>query len=450
MSRFIWMVLLAIGLGTKRHWHILFAILLGSVLGAFCQGEAFKPLIEVLEVVGQAFMRLINMLILPLVVSSLIVGVTGLRDSRQLGRLSGKVFGWFALFMVSGAVIGMILALLLEPGTNLRVAFADASHPIHTLAQHLPHELIKATQTPPSVKELILGLIPANPIQALANMQLVPVVMFSLLFATALNVLGDSVKTVTQFFEGLYLTSMKLTDWIFVAAVPGVFALSFIAVATTGSQLFELLAPYMLCMTIGLLLILFALIPLVLWFGARINFVQFYKALSEAMMVAFGTASGSATLPVSMACCEKRAGISSRIASFVLPTGASINKLGTTLFEVVAVLFLIQAFGLALSTKALVLIFVFAIFASIATPAVPSAGLLTLAIVINALGDNYSVLSTAIALLWPLDRLLDMLRTVTGVVASCAVAALVSDSEGELNRDLLEGKEPWKNVFGAN
>jgi Na+/H+-dicarboxylate symporter len=442
------MVLLAIGLGTKRHWHMLFAILLGGVFGALCQGPAFEPLVHVLEVVGQLFMRMISMIIVPLVVSSLVVGVTGLRDSRQLGRLSSKVFFWFSLFMVVGASLGIGLALLLEPGNNLREALLNPASSVHALTQHLPHELGQSTKTPPSIKELLLGMIPANPIQALASMQMVPIVVFSLLFATALNSLGDSVKTVTQFFEGLYLASMKLTDWIFIAAVPGVFSLAFIAVSTAGVELFHLLLPYVLCMTIGLLTILFVFIPLVLWLGARINFVQFYKALSEAMMVAFGTASGSATLPVSIACCEKRAGISGRIASFVLPTGASINKIGTTLFEAVAVIFLIQSFGLELSLQTVGIVFVFSIFASIATPAVPSAGLLTLAIVINAMGDAYAPLSAGIALLWPLDRVLDMLRTVTGVVGSCSVAALVSHSEGELNRELLEGREPWKNVFG--
>lgn len=445
--RFFWHILLALGLGTKRHWHILFAIVLGAVAGLVWAGPQFAPLHTVAEVVGQTFIRLISMLVIPLVISSLVIGVTSLGDSRQLGRLGGQVLGWFLLLMGLSAVLGAALGWFAQPGENLQRALLDSQNSFSTLAQLHTHEGVSLLEHPPSLKALFFGLIPSNPVESLAKLELVPVVLFTLLFSSALTAIGEAGKPLVHMFEALFATSMKLTDWVLMLAVPGIFSLTFMTVAKAGPQLFSLLAPYALLVLAGLMIQVFIIFPLLLWALARVNFITLYRAISEAMMVAFGTASSSATLPVTIACCERRAGISNRVASFVLPTGASINKTGTTMFEVLAVLFLAQAYGLQLGPTTLTLIILFSVFASIGTPGVPSAGLITMAIVINSIGEGFSPLFGGLALLWPIDRLLDMCRTVVNVISSCTVATLVAAKEGELNRDILNHGESWSDVI---
>jgi len=452
MKRFLWLTLLALGLGTKRHWHILFVIVAGAVTGLIFHGPEYAWLIPIFETIGQLFLRLITMLVIPLVVSSLVVGVNSIGDGRSLGKFGGRVLGWFLLMMTISALIALGLGQFLHPGDNLKMALLDPASTLSDLSTRVP-DAIQNIQAAPSLKELLFNLIPSNPIQALANAEMLPLVLFTLFFATALAKVGEVGRPLINMFESLFATTMKLTDWVFVLAVPGVFSLTFISVAMAGPEIFKILAPYALVVLIGLLIQTFIVLPIFLKTVANVNFIQVYRAISEAIMVSFGTASSSATLPVSIACCENRAGVSHRVASFVLPTGASINKTGTTMFEVIAVLFLAQAFGIDLSFSTQLLIVVFSILASIATPGVPSAGLITISIVINSLGiggEAQSQIFGGIALLWPIDRVLDMLRTSFNVISSCVVAILVSAQEGDLNYDVMNGSEEWENVINMN
>ena len=232
-----------------------------------------------------------------------------------------------------------------------------------------------------------------------------------------------------------------------VLAVPGVFALAFVTVAKSGPQILMQLAPYMFAVISGLLIQILVIFPIFLRVFAKINFTHLYQAISEAIMVAFGTASSSATLPITIACCERRAGISNRIASFVLPTGATINKTGTTMFEVIAVLFLAQLYGVPLDAQNVVMIVIFSVIASIGAAGVPSGGLITIAIVFNSFGHFEPATFTAgLAMIWSIDRVLDMCRTVVNVISSCSVAAIVAASEGELNRDILTNTDKWTDV----
>jgi proton glutamate symport protein len=447
MRRFLWLLLLALGLGTKRHWHILFAIVSGAMLGLWLSDPQYAMLHTLFDYIGKFFMRLITMLIIPLVISSLVIGVTSVGDGQSLGRLSGRVMGWFVVLMVAGAGLGLALGLFAHPGDNLQLALQTPGSPLAALASVAPAPLQGQVLNPPSIGQLFLNLVPTNFFHSLDNLELVPVVLFTLLFSAALTSIGDAGRSLVQLFEAVFATTMKLTDWVLVLAVPGIFSITFVTVAKAGPELFSLLAPYAMIMLAGLLIQAFILYPILLKIRANIDFLTFYRAISEAIMVAFGTASSSASLPVTIACCERRAGISSRIASFVLPTGASLNKAGTTLFEVVGVMFLVQAFGLKLSALSLMMVGGLSILASIGAPGVPSAGLITMAVVINSMGVGYQSLLGAIALLWPIDRILDMCRTCVNVLSSCTVAALVAASEGELNRDVLNNRAAWQEVL---
>lgn len=447
MRRAFWLFLVAIGLGTKRHWHILFAIILGGVLGIFfpiandLEPANYPFLHQFFNIAGQLFIRLITMIVIPLVVSSLIVGVTSLGDTRQLGRMGGKVLVYFLLFMALSALLGYGLVALFEPGIQLQANIAEL-----TATTELSH-ITELVAVPPDFQQIFFNMIPSNPMAALANGELIPVILFTILFGLAIASIGDAGKPIIGFFEAMFTATMKLTDWIMVLAVPGVFALAFITIAKAGPEVLFELSPYVVAVVAGLLVQVVVLYPLLLHFLAKINVSNLYRAISEAIMVAFGTASSSATLPITIACMERRAGISNRIASFVLPTGATINKTGTTMFEVIAVMFLAQAYGIHLEPYNIVMILIFSVIASIGAAGVPSAGLITIAIVMKSMGDfDPAFFAAGLALIWSIDRVLDMCRTVVNVISSCTVAALVASSEGELNRDILNNQEQWTEV----
>lgn len=446
-AKAFWLILVALGLGTKRHWHILVAITLGVVLGIYLpyptidgRPDSYPFIHQFFDIVGQLFIRLITMIVVPLVVSSLIVGVSSLGDSRQLGRMGGKVLFYFLLLMGISALLGAGLSLWLEPGAQLHqniLASADSAGILREL-QQAPHQ---------DLQTLFFNMIPRNPIEALAQADLVPVILFTLLFGAAVASVGEAGKPIINFFESMFTATMKLTDWIMVLAVPGVFSLAFITVAKSGLGVFSQLWLYAVAILLGLLIQIFIIFPLMLRFLAKINFMNVYRAISEAIMVAFGTASSSATLPITIACMERRAGVSNRIASFVLPTGATINKTATTMFEVIAVIFLMQAYHIPLSPEQVGFIVLFSIIASIGAAGVPSAGLITIAIVLNSIGHyEMDYLAGGLALLWSIDRVLDMCRTVVNVMSSCTVATLVASSEGELNRDILNNHDAWTEV----
>ena len=441
--RAFWLVLVALGLGTKRHWHILFAILAGIVLGLvypIAHGESPQFIHQFFGIVGEIFIRLITMIVIPLVVSSLIIWVSSLGDSRQLGRMGGKVFTWFLLFMAISSVLGGLLVLMVEPGLRLQTD-------VRSFAGVTELHLAELQATPPDLKELFFNMIPVNPLEALATGQMVPVIVFTLILGVAIANIGEAGKPMLGFFEALFTATMKMTDWIMVLAVPGVFALAFGTVSRAGPGVFVELSPYVGVMIIGLLFQVVVLFPLFLKLFARIKVMNLYRAISEAIMVAFGTASSSATLPITIACCERRAGISNRIASFVLPTGATINKTGTTMFESVLVIFLAQAYGLPLNGYNIAMILIFAIIASIGTAGVPSGGLITVAIVFSSIGKyDMATFAGGLAMVWSIDRVLDMCRTVVNVISSCTVATLVAASEGELNRDVLDNQDAWAEV----
>jgi proton glutamate symport protein len=440
--RIAWLLVVGIGLGARRHWHILLAILLGVALGLLASGTPeMTPVISFFDMVGQLFIRLISMLVLPLVISSLVVGITSIKDEEDFGRISLKTIAWFLFLMVTSAVSGWFLSLLLKPGLALR---ADLAHLLANSHQQLGGQAHQhALANTPGLMELLTNLIPTNPIAALSHMDMIPIIVFTVVFSLAINRIGEAGRPLTQFFESVFTATMKLTQWVMVLSVPGVFALTFAAVARMGGQYFEDLTPFATAVLIGLGLQLTVLFPLVLSYAAKISPVRFYQSISEAMMVGFGTASYSATLPITIACCEQRTGVSNRIASFVMPPGGSINKTATTMFEVMAVSFLAQALGIPFGPAEAVAVIALSIIASIAAPGVPSAGLITIAVITKSLGGNYAQIASAVVLLWPIDRLLDMFRTMVNIASSATVATVVAHSEGELNTEVLNNQVLW-------
>ncbi len=435
------MILVALGLGTKRHWHIFIAIFLGVVMGALMPYNAEFPSFfhQTWEVVGQMFIRLIAMLAIPLIISSLIIGMSSLGDGRQLGKLGGKTILLFGLTMAIASTIAALIGFYVQPGNyfptdlNIQTGIAPITIPE---GAHIS-----------SLKDLLLNLIPQNPFESLARRDLVPVIIFTLIFGSAMSFIGDTARPFIAFFEAVFAATMRIVDWVMILAVPGVFALTFTVVSHTGMDIFSKMMPYMGAVVLALLVQIAIVYPLMLYLFARVNFLDVYRAISEAVLVAFGTASSSATLPVTLACIERRGGVSNRIASFVLPAGVSMNMNGTTMFEVISVMFLAQLYDIPLTLATVVSIVVLSIIASIGAAGVPAAGMITMSIILNGIGGfRPEQVVAGLSLLWAVDRILDMCRTVVNVMDDCVVATVVAASEGELNREMLSSGDAWEEV----
>jgi len=454
--KFHWQVLVALGLGAKRNWHIFFALVAGVVMGIVLRNfipvepGVLEPqnqhvVYQILYVIGQIFIRLIEMIVIPLVLSSLIVGLGSLGDSRQLGRLGGRMVFYFLLTMAIAAITGATLALVFQPGLSVKEYITQSNK---VQVESVQEQAWKIQEEGQDIKDLFLDMLPSNPIKSLADGQLIPLILFAIIFGSALTFIGETGKPIMTFFEAVFAITMKVMDWVMIFAVPGIFALTANTVAMIGPQIFSSLLSYILIILFGLLIQLFVVYPLLLAHLAKVDFIALYKAIIEAMMVAFGTASSSATLPVTIACAERRAGISNRICSFILPLGITMNKDGTALFETVAVIFLAQAYSIPIENPFTLFSLIFmAIVASIAAAGVPSAGLITMAIVLNSIGGfSPQQIVQGIAMVFIIDRFLDMCRTVINVTSDVSVAAIVASAEGELDYDLLNNQEVWKDV----
>ena len=336
-------ILIALGLGIKRNWHIFFGIILGILVGIFLHGREFPYVATILTFIGQIFIRLIQMVVIPLVVSAIVIGITSVGDNRQLGKFGSKMILYYGIITTIAVSIGAVLALVFKPGVGAaHYITANAASEVQTSVANA------ITQQQGNILNIFLGFIPNNPIHSFAMGNMVSIIVFVLIFAVALAKVGDVNRPIVSFFESVFAATMKITDWIMYFAAPGVFALTASAVSSFGIDIFASISKYLLVLFIGFMLQLCVVYPLFLKFFSKVNIIMLYSAVAEAMMVAFGTASSSATLPLTIACCEKR-GISHKISSFVLPLGATLNMDGTALLQMVAVIFLAQAYGVALT-----------------------------------------------------------------------------------------------------
>lgn len=432
-------ILIALGLGIKRNWHIFFGIILGIVVGIFLHGHEYPLVSTVLTFIGQVFIRLIQMVVIPLVVSAIVIGITSIGDNKQLGKFGTKMIVYYGIITSIAVAIGAVLALIFKPGVG-------AAHYIAENAASEVQASVAATmEQQHNVLNIFLGFIPSNPMHSFAAGDMVPIIVFVLIFAVALAKVGDVNRPIVSFFESVFAATMKITDWIMYFAAPGVFALTASAVSSFGIDIFTSISKYLLVLFIGFMLQLCVVYPLFLKFFSKVNIGMLYSAVAEAMMVAFGTASSSATLPLTIACCEKR-GISHKIASFVLPLGATLNMDGTALLQTVAVIFLAQAYGVALTPFLIIQIALLAIIASSTCAGIPGAGLITIALILNGMGLSPEQLVAGFAFLFTIERVTDMMRTLVNVTSDAVVVAAIADNENEINYDLLNNPAAYEDI----
>ena len=296
-----------------------------------------------------------------------------------------------------------------------------------------------------NILHMFLDFIPSNPLASFASGQMVPIIVFVLLFAIALAKVGDINRPIVSFFESIFAATMKITDWIMYFAAPGVFALTASAVSSFGIDIFMSISKYLGVLVAGFAIQMFVVYPLFLKIFSKVSAPMLFSAIAEAMMVAFGTASSSATLPLTIACCEKR-GISHKISSFVLPLGATLNFDGTALLQTVAVIFLTQAYGVALTPFLVIQIAFLAIIASSTCAGIPGAGLITIALILNGMGLSPEQLVAGFAFLFTIERITDMFRTTINVTSDAVVAATIADNENDINYDLLNNPASYEEI----
>ncbi len=410
---------------------ILIGLVAGAVLGAianFGDIEWLKTVLTTLEPLGSAFIRALTMVVIPLVVASLIVGSAALGDITKLGRIGGKTFGYYMITTAIAVVIGLALSNIFEPGAGVDSATRDSLSAQFGGEAQQKAEI--AAEAPPLI-EVVLNMIPRNPIAAAANFDLLPLIFFSVIFGAALSLLpADKRDPVLNVFDGVNEASMVVIGWVMKTAPYAVFALIAAVIAQFGMDLLRSLIVYSLLVAGGLLLHMFGTVSMMVWLFAKINPVKFFKRIKAVPIFAFSTSSSSATLPVTLKTAETRLGISKEVSSFVLPLGATINMDGTALYQAVAVMFIAQIYGIPMDLASQATVVLTATLASVGTAGVPSAGLITLIIVLQSVGLGDKV-ETGIALILGVDRLLDMLRTVVNVSGDLSCAAFVARSEGE-------------------
>ena len=433
-------ILIALGLGLKRNWHIFFGILAGVFVGIFLHSHPYPIVATLLNFIGQVFIRLIQMIVIPLVVSAIVIGITSIGDNKQLGKFGTKMVVYYGIITVAAVIIGTILALVFKPGLGA------AHHIAATTASKVQASVAAAmAQQQGHLLNMFLDFIPSNPLNALAHGNMVAIIVFVLIFAVALSKVGDVSRPIVSFFESVFAATMKITDWIMFLAAPGVFALTASAVSSFGMDIFASISKYLMVLAIGFFIQMFVVYPIFLKCFSKVSIWMLYSAIAEAMMVAFGTASSSATLPLTIACCEKR-GISHKISSFVLPLGATLNMDGTALLQVVAVIFLAQAYGVPLDPFLLIQIGLLAIVASSTSAGISGAGLITIALILNGMGLSPEQLVAGFAFLFTIERVTDMMRTLVNVTSDAVVVAAIADNENEINYDLFNNPEAYEEI----
>ncbi|MBY6035088.1 dicarboxylate/amino acid:cation symporter [Fictibacillus nanhaiensis] len=397
----------------KLSTKILIALALGVVAGLIlnlAMPDAFTTLDKyVLKPVGTLFLNLIKMLVVPIVFFSIVLGTAGLGDPKKLGRIGAKTIGFFLATTTIAIVIAMSLALIFKPGVgDFETEGAK----------------FEATEAP-AVTDTLLGIIPTNPVSAMADGNMLQIIAFSVFVGFALTMLGSKTKGMLSLIEQGNEIMMYLVNLVMKFAPYGAFALIASAIGSQGTEAIKAMGLYM-----SIVILALAIHSVVTYGGsvallAKKNPIWFFKGFSPAMSVAFSTSSSNATLPISMKTAQENLGVRKSVSGFVQPLGATINMDGTAIMQGVATIFIAQVYDINLSIGAMITVILTAVLASIGTAGVPGVGLIMLAMVLNSVGLPVE----GIALILGVDRILDMLRTAVNITGDAACAVIVDKGE---------------------
>ena len=394
-----------------------------------------QTLVDCTEWIGRLFLAMIKMVVVPLVFFSLVGGIASLGDVRKLGRMGGRTLGFFMGTTVMALTIGVGLANLIKPGALLSQEDRDIL--LSSYSGNASSTVANAAEAP-SFADQIISIVPTNPVTALASGDMLQVIFFAMMLGVALTFLENNrAEPVVTLFDRLNDAMVMLVHIAMKIAPYGVGALLFKVVGNTGFSVLIALSVYALVVLAGLLLHLIITYGAAVRFGAKLPFIPFLGAIKEALVVAFSTSSSSATLPVTKECCEDNLNVNPETSSFVLPLGATVNMDGTALYQGVAAIFIAQIYGMDLGFSEQVTIVVSATLASVGAAGVPGAGMITLAMVLTAIG----VPTEGLALILGVDRILDMFRTATNVVGDSTATVLMARLEGNDLRIMTDDED---------
>lgn len=405
---------------------ILLAMILGALTGWIISATGNASWTQVwlvdglFRVLGQVFIALLQMLVVPLVFVSLVCGSSSLSDPKMLGRVGGKTVALYLLTTGIAVTLALTAAAIFQPGVG--------ASPVTTVERSI------AEATP--FTQVIIDMVPRNPVSAMANAQMLPIIVFSVLLGIAITLSGSRGERVSAWFQDMNHVIMRLVTLVMRFAPYGVFALLATLAATSDIADFLAVGKYVLLVFAVLFLHALVVYPTLLTVVGRLNPGMFLWKMRSAMMFAFSTASSNATIPVTLETVEKRMGVSNKVASFTVPLGATINMDGTAIMQGIATGFIAQFYGIDLSLGQYLMVVAMVILASIGTAGVPSVGLVVLAGVLTQVG----LPAEGIAMILGIDRVLDMTRTAVNITGDATVTTIVARSEGELNVDTFNDR----------
>ncbi|MEZ6241418.1 MAG: dicarboxylate/amino acid:cation symporter [Phycisphaerales bacterium] len=394
--------------------------------------------------VGRLFIRGLMFIAVPIVLFSLIVGASSLNDLAKLSRIGLKTISIYLLTTAIAISVGLVFANVARPGSFVSEATRDGLVARFGVEAEGKVEAAHA----PDVWQTVLDIVPTNPFEALAQGKMLQVVCAALLVGVCLTLIPkEKSAPVIAFFDAMTDVVIKIVNLVLLLAPFAVFALIVSQIADLGLDVLKALGVYSLVVVAGLATMILAVYPIGFRLIGKVGFARFYKAISPAQLLAFSSASSSATLPVTIECCEQRLGVKEEVASFVLPIGATVNMDGTALYQGVAAVFIAQLYGLDLSLTQQLTIVLTATLASIGTAGVPGVGMIMLVIVLQSVGLPLA----GIAVILGVDRILDMCRTVCNITGDCMVCALVAGSENAIeSEEVVEARLRAKRARGLD
>ena len=397
----------------------------GIILYYFVPGGYMRDTVlvdGVFYVVGQGFLRLMQMLVVPLVFCSLICGSAAIGDTKTLGKVGVKTIVFYLFTTALAISIALAVGTIVKPGLGLDTAAIQTQ------------DVTVAEST--TLTETLLNIIPTNPIGALANGTMLQVIVFALFVGIILAKLGERVEVVSNFFAQFNDIMMEMTNMVMMAAPIGVYCLIARTFSNIGFSGFIPMAKYMLCVLGALAIHCLGSYSALMAIFTRLNPYRFIRKYFPVMSFAFSTATSNATIPMAIETLDEKIGVSKKISSFTIPLGATINMDGTAIMQGVAVCFAAQAFGITLTPTDYLTVIATATLASIGTAGVPSVGLITLSMVFASVGLPVE----AIAMIMGIDRILDMARTMVNITGDAMCTAIVANQDGALNRDVFNSK----------
>ncbi len=401
----------------KRPWGVFIAILLAILFGSLVGDKAALfgiTYYEMVDILGRLFLNALTLIVVPLVSSSIIIGVSRIGGEEDFKRLGTKMFGFYIGTSLLAILIGLFFVNLIAPGMG-----------------QLPHSEMPAHGLEGSGSSLLstlMSIIPSNIVNAFSKGEMLGLIFFSLLFGYSISKIDSGPSaTLKSFFEGLFQAMIRFTHIIMKFLPIGVFCLVAKVFMTTGIRSLGSVSLFLLTVLLGLVTFMFIALPLLLMWIGKVKPIRHFKAMSPALLTAFSTSSSSATLPITIECVEKRAKVSNRICSLVVPLGTSINMSGSALYECVAAMFVAQAYGIDLSLTTQFLVVVMALITSMGVAGIPSASLVAVLVILKTIG----LPPEGIGLFIAVDRILDMCRTTVNVFSDSCCAILVAKTEGE-------------------